>query len=155
MNVGLMCAAAERLGVVAEPEVITRHLGPATAFVVLASDGVFEFMSNQEVVDLVSACAHLEGKALSVQARVYQSGAVFAVLPIKRDLFPKPSQACACRWRRLGTHRRQPWRWLWRRTGCGCSMRRAPTISPPLLSRHALRVIIVSNTSSENRQAPC
>jgi len=46
-------AAAERLGVVAEPEVLTRQLGAATAFIVLASDGVFEFMANQEVVDLV------------------------------------------------------------------------------------------------------
>jgi serine/threonine protein phosphatase PrpC len=50
-------AAAERLGVVAEPEVVTRQLGAATAFIVLASDGVFEFMANQEVVDLVRACA--------------------------------------------------------------------------------------------------
>ncbi len=38
---------------VAEPEVLTRQLGAATAFIVLASDGVFEFMANQEVVDLV------------------------------------------------------------------------------------------------------
>ena len=38
---------------VAEPEIVSRQLSAAVAFVVLASDGVFEFMSNQEVVDLV------------------------------------------------------------------------------------------------------
>ena len=48
-------AAAERLGVVAEPEIVSRPLSASVAFVVLASDGVFEFMSNQEVVDLVRA----------------------------------------------------------------------------------------------------
>lgn len=57
-GIWLTRAAAERLGVVAEPEVVMRHLGATTAFVVLASDGVSEFMSNQEVVDKVSACAH-------------------------------------------------------------------------------------------------
>ena len=41
---GAACAAAERLGVVAEPEIVSRHLSAAVAFVVLASDGVFEFM---------------------------------------------------------------------------------------------------------------
>lgn len=70
IDIRLTCAAAERLGVVAEPEVIMRHLGPTTAFVVLASDGVFEFMSNQEVVDLVSACAHPVGEALFLHGRV-------------------------------------------------------------------------------------
>jgi serine/threonine protein phosphatase PrpC len=40
--------------VCAEPEIITRDLGPSDAFLVLASDGVFEFLSSQQVVDLVS-----------------------------------------------------------------------------------------------------
>jgi hypothetical protein len=46
-------AAAERIGVFAEPELEFRHLGPHDAFLVIASDGVFEFLSSQRVVDMV------------------------------------------------------------------------------------------------------
>ena len=76
MMFGWAHAAAERLGVVAEPEVIVRHLGLATAFVVLASDGVFEFMSNQEVVGLVSARTQAMPDALCVPLRVCRGAAV-------------------------------------------------------------------------------
>jgi serine/threonine protein phosphatase PrpC len=46
-------AAAERIGVFAEPEVESRALSEDCAFVVVASDGVFEFLSSQSVVDMV------------------------------------------------------------------------------------------------------
>jgi serine/threonine protein phosphatase PrpC len=47
-------AAAERIGVFAEPEVVTKQLQPSHAFMVLASDGVWEFLPSQSVVDMVS-----------------------------------------------------------------------------------------------------
>ena len=45
---------AENIGVIADPEMEVRQLTAATPFLVLASDGVFEFLSNQQVVDMVS-----------------------------------------------------------------------------------------------------
>lgn len=51
-------AAAERIGVFAEPELEFRHLGPNDAFLIIASDGVFEFISSQRVVDMVSCSWH-------------------------------------------------------------------------------------------------
>lgn len=45
--------AAERIGVFAEPELQYRQLGPNDAFLVIASDGVFEFLPSQSVVNMV------------------------------------------------------------------------------------------------------
>ncbi|CAD7957956.1 unnamed protein product [Amoebophrya sp. A25] len=42
-------------GVTAEPELSTVQLTPAHQFFLLCSDGVWEFISNQEAVDIVSA----------------------------------------------------------------------------------------------------
>lgn len=44
---------AEEIGVSAEPEVEFRRITDANPFLVLASDGVFEFLSDQSVVDMV------------------------------------------------------------------------------------------------------
>ena len=38
----------------AEPEVELRRINASNPFLVVASDGVFEFLSNQDVVDMVS-----------------------------------------------------------------------------------------------------
>jgi len=46
-------AVAEAIGVTAEPEVLAMELTPAHPFMVLASDGVWEFMPSQEVVTAV------------------------------------------------------------------------------------------------------
>lgn len=46
-------AAAESIGVCAEPELAIRNLTPANPFFLLGSDGVFEFMPSQTVVDMV------------------------------------------------------------------------------------------------------
>ncbi len=46
-------AAAERIGVFAEPEVVTKQLSAQHPFIIIASDGVFEFLSSQSVVDMV------------------------------------------------------------------------------------------------------
>jgi serine/threonine protein phosphatase PrpC len=57
-------AAAERIGVFAEPEILATTLGPDQRYLVLASDGVFEFLKNQAVIDLV--CSVLVSSLLSV-----------------------------------------------------------------------------------------
>lgn len=44
---------AETIGVVATPEIVILELTPDHPFFVLASDGVFEFLSSQTVVDMV------------------------------------------------------------------------------------------------------
>ncbi|KAJ7549507.1 hypothetical protein O6H91_07G056700 [Diphasiastrum complanatum] len=45
---------AERIGVIAVPEVLVMELNDKHTFFVIASDGVFEFLSSQAVVDMVS-----------------------------------------------------------------------------------------------------
>ena len=45
-------ALAENLGVIAEPEIVTRELEKGDEIIVLASDGVFEFLTNQSVIDI-------------------------------------------------------------------------------------------------------
>ena len=45
---------AEGLGVTAEPEILIRRILPNDKYVVIASDGVFEFLTNQMVADIVA-----------------------------------------------------------------------------------------------------
>ncbi|CAI5515427.1 unnamed protein product [Closterium sp. Naga37s-1] len=47
-------SVAERIGVCAEPEVLTVALSERHPFFVIASDGVFEFLSSQDVVNMVA-----------------------------------------------------------------------------------------------------
>ncbi|CCI41941.1 unnamed protein product [Albugo candida] len=47
---------AEGLGVIAAPEVTSIHISRDDVFIVIASDGVFEFLTSQAVVDLVKSC---------------------------------------------------------------------------------------------------
>ncbi|KAK9266448.1 hypothetical protein L1049_012464 [Liquidambar formosana] len=63
-------STAEKIGVVAVPEVILVQLTPDHPFFVVASDGVFEFLSSQAVVDMVAsyqdprdACAAIAGES--------------------------------------------------------------------------------------------
>jgi serine/threonine protein phosphatase PrpC len=46
-------SVAESIGVVAEPEIFVVELKPSHQFFVVASDGVFEFLSSQTVIDMV------------------------------------------------------------------------------------------------------
>ena len=49
---------AKSLGVIAEPETLVRDIEPSDKYVVvLASDGVFEFITNQTVCDVVTTIA--------------------------------------------------------------------------------------------------
>jgi len=45
-------AVAEKIGVFAEPEMLTVKISPNEKLIVLASDGIYDVMSNQEVIDL-------------------------------------------------------------------------------------------------------
>ncbi|KDO32788.1 AGC protein kinase [Saprolegnia parasitica CBS 223.65] len=46
---------AESLGVFATPEIASLQLTPSDRYIVIASDGVFEFLTNQAVVDIIKA----------------------------------------------------------------------------------------------------
>uniref|UniRef100_A0A7N0UPY0 protein-serine/threonine phosphatase n=1 Tax=Kalanchoe fedtschenkoi TaxID=63787 RepID=A0A7N0UPY0_KALFE len=50
-------SVAEKIGVVAVPEVSTVKLNSNHLFLVIASDGIFEFLSSQAVVNMVSECS--------------------------------------------------------------------------------------------------
>ncbi|KAK4477979.1 hypothetical protein RD792_017244 [Penstemon davidsonii] len=63
-------STAEKIGVVADPEVSMVELKSDHAFFVVASDGVFEFLSSQTVVDMVNkygdprdACSAIAGES--------------------------------------------------------------------------------------------
>ncbi|KAL9256853.1 putative protein phosphatase 2C 35 [Drosera capensis] len=62
--------AAEKIGVIAVPEVKVIQLTPDHPFFVVASDGVFEFLSSQAVIDMVAkfpdpreACSAVAGES--------------------------------------------------------------------------------------------
>lgn len=47
---------AEALGVIADPEMVMLNLSEENDVIVLASDGVFEFLTNQSVIDICMKC---------------------------------------------------------------------------------------------------
>eukprot|EP00195_Chlamydomonas_chlamydogama_P010756 CAMPEP_0202906016 /NCGR_PEP_ID=MMETSP1392-20130828/37031_1 /ASSEMBLY_ACC=CAM_ASM_000868 /TAXON_ID=225041 /ORGANISM="Chlamydomonas chlamydogama, Strain SAG 11-48b" /LENGTH=1079 /DNA_ID=CAMNT_0049594355 /DNA_START=194 /DNA_END=3430 /DNA_ORIENTATION=- len=65
-------SAAERIGVFAEPEVVAKQLTSANPFIVLASDGVWEFLPSQSVVDMVSKFDDPQEACFSVVAESYR-----------------------------------------------------------------------------------
>ena len=46
-------SVAESIGVYAEPELLCKELTPEDQFLILASDGVWEFLTNQSVADMI------------------------------------------------------------------------------------------------------
>ncbi|KAL7468593.1 hypothetical protein ACHAXS_008823 [Conticribra weissflogii] len=46
----------EDIGVTAEPEIITKEITKGDEILVIASDGIFEFLTNQRVIDICSEC---------------------------------------------------------------------------------------------------
>ncbi|XP_025804595.1 probable protein phosphatase 2C 65 isoform X2 [Panicum hallii] len=64
--------AAEAVGVIAEPEVKSVEITPAHLFFVVASDGVFEFLSSQEVVDMVAMYQDPRDACSAIAAESYK-----------------------------------------------------------------------------------
>ncbi|KAL9189940.1 hypothetical protein ACHAXT_009615 [Thalassiosira profunda] len=46
----------EDIGVSAEPEIVTKDITRGDEFLVIASDGIFEFLTNQRVIDICAEC---------------------------------------------------------------------------------------------------
>ena len=63
---------AEDLGVFAEPESVTREIGQNDKIIVLASDGVFEFLTNQSVIDICAKFADPLEACRAVVAESYE-----------------------------------------------------------------------------------
>jgi serine/threonine protein phosphatase PrpC len=65
-------AEAEDLGVCADPELHEHVLAPEDQYVVVASDGVFEFITNQEVADVVNAIGDPHAACQALVAESYK-----------------------------------------------------------------------------------
>ena len=65
-------AMAEELGVFAEPEMLTREITPDDRIIVLASDGVFEFLTNQSVIDICAKFGDPLEACRAVVAEAYE-----------------------------------------------------------------------------------
>ncbi len=48
------------MGVTSEPECTVKELTPVDKFMILASDGVWEFIESQDAVDIVGNCETVE-----------------------------------------------------------------------------------------------
>uniref|UniRef100_A0A1D1YQF2 protein-serine/threonine phosphatase n=1 Tax=Anthurium amnicola TaxID=1678845 RepID=A0A1D1YQF2_9ARAE len=63
---------AESIGVVATPEIVVLELSENHPFIVLASDGVFEFLSSQTVVDMVAKFRDPRDACAAIVAESYR-----------------------------------------------------------------------------------
>jgi serine/threonine protein phosphatase PrpC/CRP-like cAMP-binding protein len=75
-------AIAEELGVFAEPEMLTREVTSADKILVLASDGVFEFLTNQSVIDM---CAKFTDPLAACRAVVAESYELWLQYELRTD----------------------------------------------------------------------
>jgi CRP-like cAMP-binding protein/serine/threonine protein phosphatase PrpC len=75
-------AIAEELGVFAEPEMITREVTSDDKILVLASDGVFEFLTNQSVIDI---CAKFSDPLAACRAVVAASYELWLQYELRTD----------------------------------------------------------------------
>ncbi len=73
---------AEELGVYAEPEMVTRELEDSDEIIVLASDGVFEFLTNQSVIDI---CAKFKDPLSACRAVVAESYELWLQYELRTD----------------------------------------------------------------------
>ncbi|KAG6575027.1 putative protein phosphatase 2C 35, partial [Cucurbita argyrosperma subsp. sororia] len=65
-------STAEKIGVIAVPEVLVLQLKANHLFFVVASDGVFEFLSSQTVVDMASSYADPQDACTAIAAESYK-----------------------------------------------------------------------------------
>jgi serine/threonine protein phosphatase PrpC/CRP-like cAMP-binding protein len=75
-------AFAEELGVFAEPEMLTRELEEGDEIIVLASDGVFEFLTNQSVIDI---CAKFKDPLSACKAVIAESYELWLQYELRTD----------------------------------------------------------------------
>ncbi|GAB4819083.1 hypothetical protein N2152v2_006129 [Parachlorella kessleri] len=64
--------SAEDIGVIADPEITIVKLQADQPFAILATDGVWEFISSQKAVDIVSRCSSPYEAAKAVVAAAYK-----------------------------------------------------------------------------------
>jgi serine/threonine protein phosphatase PrpC len=60
--------------VIAQPEVCTVDLARGDEFLVIGSDGLFELLDNQEIVDIVHACPGIEEACATVRMLYFFPG---------------------------------------------------------------------------------
>eukprot|EP00523_Entomoneis_sp_CCMP467_P022274 CAMPEP_0168853754 /NCGR_PEP_ID=MMETSP0727-20121128/13696_1 /TAXON_ID=265536 /ORGANISM="Amphiprora sp., Strain CCMP467" /LENGTH=834 /DNA_ID=CAMNT_0008907999 /DNA_START=445 /DNA_END=2949 /DNA_ORIENTATION=- len=75
-------AMAEELGVFAEPEMLSRELKPNDKILVCASDGVFEFLTNQSVIDI---CAKFNDPLEACRAVVAEAYELWLQYELRTD----------------------------------------------------------------------
>lgn len=75
-------AIAEELGVFAEPEMLTREVTSDDKILVIASDGVFEFLTNQSVIDI---CAKFSDPLAACRAVVAESYELWLQYELRTD----------------------------------------------------------------------
>ena len=75
-------AVAEELGCYAVPEMLTHDLTPEDKIIVLASDGVFEFLTNQSVIDI---CAKFTDPLEACRAVVAESYELWLQYELRTD----------------------------------------------------------------------
>eukprot|EP00522_Entomoneis_paludosa_P019039 CAMPEP_0172446834 /NCGR_PEP_ID=MMETSP1065-20121228/6320_1 /TAXON_ID=265537 /ORGANISM="Amphiprora paludosa, Strain CCMP125" /LENGTH=797 /DNA_ID=CAMNT_0013198023 /DNA_START=338 /DNA_END=2731 /DNA_ORIENTATION=- len=75
-------AMAEELGVFAEPEMLSRELKPEDKILVCASDGVFEFLTNQSVIDI---CAKFNDPLEACRAVVAEAYELWLQYELRTD----------------------------------------------------------------------
>lgn len=103
-----------RVGVTSVPELCITELTPDDAFIILASDGVWEFIGNQEAVDIIGSSKSVEEGCRSVSSPEADCSTQLQCLPDSRStaacsplksicfsgrhhLIDCPSES-ACRW---------------------------------------------------------
>mmetsp|Transcript_14227 Transcript_14227/g.21889 ORF Transcript_14227/g.21889 Transcript_14227/m.21889 type:complete len:1025 (-) Transcript_14227:284-3358(-) len=73
---------AEELGVYAEPEILSRDLVAQDKIIVIASDGVFEFLTNQSVIDM---CAKFNDPLEACKAVVAEAYELWLQYELRTD----------------------------------------------------------------------
>lgn len=74
----MCCAVAQEVGVIGEPEVETIALKEEHAFFVIASDGVWEFLTSQAVVDMVTFPSAHTHASMHVKASMHAKALLLA-----------------------------------------------------------------------------
>lgn len=66
MSRSLCDEVAKQAGVISEPEIYHVKLGPEVVYMCMATDGLWEFLSNQEVVDMINSVGQDPKKAINI-----------------------------------------------------------------------------------------